>query len=216
MAASIAKITGTRQSKCVEMDNNNQIFFLFDCRCWAQQNPHWVGEVNQVGGDSVMVWAGIIDTQIIGPYFFSGTVTADSYLDMIYNYLLPELHRRGFDSIDICYMHDGAPAHYTKEVRDCLDENFRCWMGRGVGLNRLLAWPPRSPDLNMCDFYLWGYLNHMVHLAANDSIQQIQTKLIDEIAKISDHTLTNVQANLLKRLQKCIEADGHVFEHLMK
>lgn len=207
-----------RYKKCtsIRMNNNYKTELLFDSRWWSRQNPEWVGEVNQVGGDSIMVWAGIIDTQIIGPYFFPKTVNADSYLDMIFNFLLPELHRRGLDSIDICYMHDGAPAHYTKEVRDCLDENFRCWIGRGDGLNRLLAWPPRSPDLNMCDFYLWGYLDHVVNLTANVSTNQIRAKLIEEIEKIPFGTLIKVQANLLKRLHKCIQVDGKVFEHLLK
>lgn len=196
--------------------NNNEILLLLDYRWWSQENPEWVGEVNQVGGDTVMVWAGIIDTQVIGPYFFPGTVNSDSYLDMIYNYLLPELHRRGFDSIDVCMMHDGAPAHYTKDVRDTLDENFRCWIGRGIGENRLLPWPARSPDLNMCDFYLWGYLQHMVNLTPNETIQDVRLKLIEEMGKISNDTLMNVHANLLKRLHKCIEVDGRVFEHLLK
>ena len=33
------------------------------------------------------------------------------------------------------------------------------WIGRGVNNGQhLLLWPPRSPDLTPCDFFLWGYV----------------------------------------------------------
>lgn len=185
-------------------------------RYWAQENPRWERQMKEVGGESVMVWTGIINTHIIGPYFFTDTVNSDSYLDMIYNFLLPELHRLGYDSIQVCYMHDGAPAHYTQEVRDCLDEQFECWIGRGEGTNRLLAWPPRSPDLNMLDFYLWGYLNHKVHMTQNNSADDIRRKLNEIIPLISVETLDRVQRNLVKRLRLCASLNGSTFENLLK
>jgi hypothetical protein len=34
------------------------------------------------------------------------------------------------------------------------------WIGRAVNNDQhLLLWPPRSPDLTPCDFFLWGYVN---------------------------------------------------------
>lgn len=163
-----------------------------------------------------MVWCGIIDTNIIGPYFFPGAVNNETYLDMMFNFLLPKLHGLGYDSKEICYMHDGAPAHYTRNVRDSLDDNFESWIGRGDGAKRLLAWPPRSPDLNMLDFYLWGYLVHKVNLTTNDTVEQIKTKLVDEIHNITPDTLRQVQKNLIKRLRTCIEVNGGIFEHIIK
>jgi hypothetical protein len=47
-----------------------------------------------------MVWAGILAFGIIGPYFFedetgnSVTVTSDRYVQMVNEFLLPELRRR--------------------------------------------------------------------------------------------------------------------------
>jgi hypothetical protein len=35
-------------------------------------------------------------------------------------------------------------------------------MGR-VELLARVCWPPRSPDLNPCDFYLWGKLKSVVY-----------------------------------------------------
>lgn len=166
-----------------------------------------------VGPESVMVWSGIINDTIIGPYYFEENVSSETYLEMLVDYLLPELNGRGFNSFQICYMHDGAPAHYTNVVRQCLTDNFSCWIGRGEG--SYLAWPPRSPDLNMLDFYLWGELQHRVNQIENLSVEEVQEKLEQEMYFIGPETLERVHRNLVKRLRMCIQQDGGLFEHLM-
>lgn len=163
-----------------------------------------------------MAWTGIIDETIIGPYFFADNVSGDSYLEMLTDYLLPTLNASGFNSFQICYMHDGAPPHITGPVRQCLDDNFESWIGRGVGENRLLPWPPRSPDLNMLDFFLWGTLQHRVYLNDNETIEDVANTITDEIAEIPAEFLSNTQENLIKRLEKCIEVKGEIFEHLLR
>lgn len=153
------------------------------------------------------------------PIFFDANVTGDTYLDMLLGNILPALHRNGFDSANICYMHDGAPAHITADVRQCLDrldDNFHSWIGRGNGTAKLMDWPPRSPDLNMLDFFLWGVLQHRVHLQEHISIDDLANTVINESDAIPPYVLTRVQQNLLKRLRKCIEVNGQLFEHLLK
>jgi hypothetical protein len=59
------------------------------------------------------------------------------------------------------WMHDGAPAHFSHAVRDVLSNTYHNrWIGRG-----LTAWPPRLPDVNPLDFYLWGQLKTFVYVA---------------------------------------------------
>ncbi|PSN31188.1 hypothetical protein C0J52_27106 [Blattella germanica] len=37
------------------------------------------------------------------------------------------------------------------------------WIGRASRDDmHLLSWPPRSPDITPCDFYLWGYVKDSV------------------------------------------------------
>ena len=51
---------------------------------------------------------------------------------------------------------DGAPPHWGLQVRAFLNDKFlERWIGRGGPA----AWPPRSPDINSLDFFLWGYVN---------------------------------------------------------
>lgn len=160
-----------------------------------------------------MAWAGIIDGSVIGPYFFDANVSSDTYLELLTDYLLPELHERGFDSSRIIYQHDGAPAHITRLVRQCLADNFLGWIGRGEG--SYLPWPPRSPDLNMLDFYLWGVLQHRVNEIENLSIDEVKERVEEEIGLITPDTLQRVHNNLKKRLRICIAQNGGLFEHLL-
>ena len=55
------------------------------------------------------------------------------------------------------FQQDGAPAHKHKEVQQ--------WLTAKLGPKFLdkTMWPPRSPDLNPCDYFLWGYLKDKVY-----------------------------------------------------
>lgn len=178
------------------MNNINDIIYHFSF--WSRENPRWVGERNVVAPEHVMAWAGIIDGNIIGSYFFDANVSSDTYLEMLTDYLLPELHVRGSDSSRICYMHDGAPARISRVVRQCLSDNLMCWIGRGEG--SYLPWPPRSPDLNMLDFFLWGVLQDRVNHIESLSIDEVQEKVAEKIYMITPETLQRVHHNLFKRL----------------
>ena len=52
---------------------------------------------------------------------------------------------------------DGAPCHTMGINLQLLDMEFD---GRVVSRRAIrgVEWPPRLPDLNPCDFFLWGYL----------------------------------------------------------
>ena len=55
---------------------------------------------------------------------------------------------------------DGAPAHTTNRNMEYLDTLF---LGRVILYKSIRGqqWPPRSPDLNPCDYFLWGYLKEI-------------------------------------------------------
>ena len=74
---------------------------------------------------------------------------------MLRDWLLPQLAAEGGDYI---LQQDGAPAHWHQSVRSFLNDNLpNRWIGRaGPNDQHFCKWPPRSPDLTVCDFYLWG------------------------------------------------------------
>lgn len=180
-------------------------------RFWSNTNPRWMRQLNYMNFEKIMTWVGVIDEQIIGPYFFEGNVTSDAYVEMLTDYLLPTLARMGYDSCEICYMHDGAPAHYTLEVRECLTDNFERWIGRGEGA--YIAWPSRSPDLNPLDFFVWGYIKSIIYKTETNNIEELKIKIQEALDSITAEMLSNVKRNLIRRLIACIERNGDLIEH---
>ncbi|PNF15394.1 hypothetical protein B7P43_G01012 [Cryptotermes secundus] len=61
---------------------------------------------------------------------------------------------------------DGAPPHWHLNVRRFLNESLpQRWIGRmGNEDLALQFWPPRSPDLTPCDFFLWGFVKDAVYV----------------------------------------------------
>ncbi|KAJ8958462.1 hypothetical protein NQ318_002251 [Aromia moschata] len=56
------------------------------------------------------------------------------------------------------FKQDGCPAHHAVTVRNWLNSEFNeHWIGR----DGPILWPPRSSDLIILDFYLWGRLNKL-------------------------------------------------------
>jgi len=69
---------------------------------------------------------------------------------MLQKFLLPELENNAL--VENCYFQqDGAPAHYTRKVRDYLNQVFP---DRWIGRRGPLEWAAHSPDLTPWDFFL--------------------------------------------------------------
>lgn len=151
-----------------------------------------------------MVWGGIIDEKIIGPFFFDGNVNGESYLNMLREFVLPRLNLMGINPNEIWFQQDGAPSHRTRTVTEFLNNNFHGWIGNGGTIN----WPARSPDFNPCDMFLWGDLKSRVYSTPSNNIDELRAKIELEMQRISSETIRNVYNNLCRRLQKCLDVNG--------
>ena len=93
---------------------------------WSDVNPKVVMQ-HELNLPGVTVWCGISSAGIIGPYFFENTVTGNSYVDMLQNWLLPQL----YNTHQQWFQQDGAAAHYSNVDKNWLNENFtNLWIGR--------------------------------------------------------------------------------------
>lgn len=113
---------------------------------------------------------------------------------------------------NLYYQHDGAPPHYTISVRNWLDNNFpERWIGRGGPIH----WASRSPDLNPCDYFLWGYLKHKVYGSKIDSLEHLVQRITEEASNINPEHLISTFDNFKKRIDLCLSQNGKHFEHLL-
>lgn len=88
-----------------------------------------------------------------------------SYLNMMQLCLFPQLKD---DSNSFVFQQGGAPPHWHAEVRGFLNEELpHRWIARCTDDDLvLLKWPPRSPYLIVCDFFLRGVCERLCLCAA--------------------------------------------------
>jgi hypothetical protein len=99
---------------------------------------------------------------LIGLHVLPPHLNGEGYLNFLQNELsdllddVPLQVRR-----DMWYLHDGAPAHSARGVKNWLDANLE---------NR---WIGRLPDLNPCDFFLWGHLKQIVYETPVNTVEEL-------------------------------------------
>jgi len=109
------------------------------------------------------------------------------------------------------FQHDGAPPHYTRHVREYLNESFP---NRWLGCGGPVAWPPRSPDLTPLDYYLGGHMKTLVYETKVDSRAALCHHISVAAGHISNHpdNIASATQSLLMRAENCIATGGGHFE----
>ena len=142
------------------------------------------------------VWCGLLGNKLIGPFVFDSNLTGNTYEVFLRNEL-PDLLEDIPLTIrsQIYFQHDGAPQHYTRHVREYLNESFpNSWLGRGGPV----AWPPRSPDLTPLDYYLWRHMKTLVYKLRSSQEQHCAIVFLQ-----LQNTYATIQTTLLLLLSPC-------------
>ena len=86
------------------------------------------------------------------------------------------------------------------------------WIGRGGPV----PWPPRSPDLNPLDFFLWGYLKTEVYRTEVQDIDELRERITAAAYNLrlrqEGGTFELVRRNWIRRAQVCLQVNGENFE----
>ena len=175
-------------------------------RFWAKENPR-IFETTTMKPQRITVWCAISERGIFGPVFIDQNVNGRLYKQLLRSKFIP--FAQGINAVEgYWFMQDGALPHRTNEVLDFLDEHFP---NRVLGLGcrgKGIDWPPYSPDLNPCDFFLWGYLKDKVYAAKPATIEELKAAITREINAIDRETLKNVIAGFESRIHAVVETEG--------
>ncbi|KAJ4436345.1 hypothetical protein ANN_18976 [Periplaneta americana] len=95
-------------------------------------------------------------------------------------------------------MQDNATAHTANRSMEEL---------RSVFDDRIFDWPPRSPDLNPCDFYLWEMLKEKVYANNPHTLEELEESIRLGISTISATEIRQVFNNVFKRCQASLAAE---------
>jgi hypothetical protein len=107
---------------------------------WETEPPRHEVLEHERDSPKFNVFCAVSKYRMYGPFFFAErTISGFIYLDMLENYLIPQL--QDMEGL-VFFQQDGAPPYFHTEVRQFLDTTFPEWIGRGG----TVAWPPGSPD----------------------------------------------------------------------
>jgi hypothetical protein len=122
-----------------------------NCRIWGSKNPRvFLEHVHD--SPRVNVFCALSRQRAYGPFFFVETmITGIVYLDMLQQFVIPQLDEDDQEGARICLQQEGAPPHYLGEVRKYLNTRLP---GRWIVRAALITWLPRSPDVTPLDFFM--------------------------------------------------------------
>jgi hypothetical protein len=114
----------------------------------------------------------------------------------------------------VWFQQDGATAHTAQNsmavVRGMFPQHVIFRFGD-------VEWPPRSPDLSACDFFLWGYLKEKVYAHRPHTIQELKDCIREEIQGIPVNMLRKVMVNVRRRAEMCLTTNGaHLSDIIFK
>jgi hypothetical protein len=180
-------------------------------RYLASENPLNIQE-KPLHSERVTVWCAIGIFAIIGPYFFEDengatvTVNAERYIHMLNTFLRSQLKRQGLNMQNVYFQRDGATPHTARLSMDVVRRTFP---GRVISRFGDIPWPPRSPDLTTCDFFLWGYLKSHVYTHKPRTLSDLKEAIREEVATIDREMLERVYTDFQRRLENCVQESGH-------
>ena len=188
----------------------NPIINKQNCRHWSKVKPSPVAFKTSFPAKQ-MVWIGFTKSFIIGPYFFSKNVNADSYCEMIESFVLPKLKENRKLSHTI-FQQDGARPHTANKTLDLLHDSFPAGI---ITRGSEFCWPAYSPDLSPVDFAFWGYLKSKIYGRNFSNLESLRQGLMIAMEEIQHDFYSSSIDSMLQRCAMCIACEGDVFENCL-
>ena len=168
------------------------------------------------GADQVMVWMGLTgDGKVLGPHFVQGRLNTREYLRIIrYHVVQGDFRRQNIQRANMWWQQDGATAHTSNLSLNYLRGQFP---GRVLSNRGDQDWPARSPDLTVCDFYLWGYLKHQIWSqdAGNQptNLRELKDAIRNQCANLDPAMIRQAFQGMVHRVRKCLHVNGSTFSN---
>ena len=113
--------------------------------------------------------------------------TSEPYVEMLRNFLHPQLLSLWVNMEEMWFQQDGATAH---TARASMTGVWQLFLQHVVSRFGDFPWPPRSPDLSACDFFLWGYLKSKVYVRKPRTVDDLKVSICEEIATVPQEIAT--------------------------
>jgi hypothetical protein len=106
---------------------------------------------------------------------------------------------------DIIWQQDGAPPHCGLVVMALLNARFgNFWIGR----DGPIQWPPRSPDLTICDFFIGGTLKNWFYATEPRTLDELRQAIVTSWWRFTQQMCENACRSVSTRLKICLVRNG--------
>jgi hypothetical protein len=103
------------------------------------------------------------------------------------------------------FQQDSAPAHTAKKTLELLKfkvPNF--W--------RPNTWPSNSPDLNPCDFYLWGRVEGIACVKPHASVAPLKSSIKKAMNNLDQREVSSAVCSFRRRVEYVVANGGAHYE----
>ena len=97
--------------------------------------------------------------------------------------------------------HDNAPDHAAPSIGQFIERNIAT-----------LEYPPYSPDLAPCDFFLFPKIKSVLKRTHFSDINSIKMAATTELKKIPENAFQECIESWKRRMHKCFKVEGDYFE----
>jgi inhibitor of nuclear factor kappa-B kinase subunit alpha len=159
----------------------------------------------------VMVFAAISGAGLCDLKFVDKGVKVNQHIyceDILRATVLPWAQQT-FPNVPYMFQQDGAPSHTARSVQEFCKENFHDFLAKE-------EWPAASPDLNPCDFFLWGWLEQLVCCKTYSSVNSLKDALKKAWSKLDMKVVESAcVGEFRRRVNLVISQKGGPIEHLL-
>ena len=157
-----------------------------------------------------MVWGGISGKGKSQLVFIEKGIKINSNI-YVNNILIPyvkPLNESIFKNTQRIFQQDSGPSHSSKLTQAWYKSNL-------PGFISSEECPPFSPDLNPCDFWLWGELQTRVDMKKHKTLESLKGELIRQWDLITNEECVEATNSFFKRLNACVKTKDDNFKNLL-
>ena len=142
------------------------------------------------------------DGRVMPPHFVPAglRIGTTEYLTILEEVLMPWLEQN-YSLEDVVLVQDSAPAHTARQVQDLLRRRIPRFVPKE-------KWPPSSPDLNPCDYWLWSVVEERANDHPHGSVASLKTAIRRAAATISPEEARRACSRFRSRIGQVRAADG--------
>jgi len=159
----------------------------------------------------VTVWAAMNAELFIGPFFFDGEISPESYKKTLENFV-HELRQVTSSLEHPIFIHDDSKVHLSEDVTTYLERQFpHHWIGTG---STYASWPHHSPDLSPINFFLWGYIKGRVYktpIKFND-LEELKQRIQTAFKNVTLDLLEESVEEYKTRLERVHKTNGDLVD----